>query len=140
MKTFLTLLTLSVLLALLGSAEARLGGYRNVESALPVHEDASIDEREQERNLRQGARPRQSARPRQGVRPRQGARPFSNPNALDENDNFVRVMVGFKNDNGRIAANGAGKKWSREMKNSRVATMLIPRASFKSLQSNPNIE
>jgi hypothetical protein len=132
MKTFLTLVTLLVLLlALLGFTEARLGAHRNDESSIEVHKDAIIDEREQERNLQQGAQPFSNPN---------AARPFSNPNALDENDNFVRVMVGFKNDNGRRAANGSGKKWMREMTNSRVASMLIPRASFKSLQSNPNIE
>jgi hypothetical protein len=130
MKTVLTLVALPVLLALLGSTEARLGAHRNDEGTLPVHEDASIDEREQERNPQQGARPFSNP----------NARPFSNPNALDKNDNFVRVMVGFKNDDGRRAADGSGKKWMREMKNSRVASMLIPRASLKSLQSNPNIE
>jgi hypothetical protein len=97
MKTSFNLVTLPILLALVGSTEARLGA--------------------------------------------QGARPFSNPNALDENENFVRVMVGFKNDNGRGAAKRVtGRKWMREMKNSRVATMLIPRVSFESLQTNPNIE
>jgi hypothetical protein len=97
MKTSFNLVTLPILLALVGSTEARLGA--------------------------------------------QGARPFSNPNALDENENFVRVMVGFKNDNGRGAAKRVtGRKWMREMKNSRVATMLIPRVSFESLQRNPDIE
>jgi hypothetical protein len=123
MKTSFILVALPILLALLGSTEARLGAYRNGESTLPVHDDASIEEREQERNLQRGARP------------------FSNPKALDENDNFVRVMVGFKNDNGRgVARRVTGRKWMREMKNSRVATMLIPRVSFESLQRNPNIE
>jgi hypothetical protein len=123
MKSSFNLVTLPILLALLGSTEARLGAYRHGESTLPVHNDVSIEEREQERNRQQDARP------------------FSNPNALDENDNFVRVMVGFKNDNGRGAAKRVtGRKWMREMKNSRVATMLIPRVSFESLQRNPDIE
>jgi hypothetical protein len=123
MKSSFNLVILPILLALLGSTEARLGAYRHGESTLPVHNDVSIEEREQERNRQQGARP------------------FSNPNALDENDNFVRVMVGFKNDNGRGAAKRVtGRKWMREMKNSRVATMLIPRVSFESLQRNPDIE
>jgi hypothetical protein len=97
MKTPFNLVTLTILLAILKSTEARLGA--------------------------------------------KGARPFSNPNALDENVNFVRVMVGFKNDSGRGAAKRVtGRKWERDMKNSRVATMLIPRASLESLQTNPNIE
>ena len=122
MKTSFNLITLPILLTLLGSTEARLGANWHSKSTLPVHDDASVEQREQERNLQQGARP------------------FSNPNALDENDNFVRVIVGFKNDNGRGAAKRVtGKKWMREMKNSRVATMLIPRVSFESLQRNPNI-
>jgi hypothetical protein len=118
---YASLVTLSVLLALFGLGESRLGEAGPDESALPeLQEDATI---EQERNLQQGARP------------------FSNPNALDENVNFMRVMVGFKNENGRRQANGVvGRKWMREMKNIRVATMLIPRASLASLQSNPNIE
>jgi hypothetical protein len=123
MKTSFNFVTLPILLALHGSTEARLGVHRHGESTLPVHDDASIGEREQERNLQQGARP------------------FSNPNALDDNDNFVRVMVGFKNDNGRgVARRVTGRKWMREMKNTRVATMLIPRVSLESLQRNPNIE
>jgi hypothetical protein len=123
MKTLFNLATLPVFLVLLGSTEARMGAHRHGESTLPVHEDAGIEKREQKRNLRRKARP------------------FSNPNAFDENDNFVRVMVGFKNENGRGVANRiTGRKWMQEMKNSRVSTMLIPRVSFESLRKNPNIE
>jgi hypothetical protein len=121
MKTCSPLVTLSVLLALLGLTEARLGPSQPDERTTPEHQDASIDD-EQERNLQQGERS------------------FSNPNALADNDNYMRVMVGFKNENGRRIANGMGKKWMREMRNSRVATMLIPRVSLDSLQRNPNIQ
>jgi hypothetical protein len=121
MKTCSPLVTLlSVLLALLGFTEARLGESPPDERTALDNQDASIDE--QERNLQQGERP------------------FSNPNALADNDNYVRVIVGFKNENGRRIANRMGKKWMREMKNSRVATMLIPKLSLESLRSNPSIE
>jgi hypothetical protein len=123
MRMYASLVTLSVVLVLFGLGESRLGEAGPDESTLlDQQEDATIDEREQERNLQQGARP------------------FSNPNALDENENFMRVMVGFKNENGRgEASRVVGRKWMREMKNIRVATMLIPRASLVSLRSNPNI-
>jgi hypothetical protein len=123
MKMLISLVTLSVLqAALFGLTEARrLGANRPDERITPEHEDASFGEHE--RNLQQGERTFSS-----------------NPNALIDNDNYIRVMVGFKNDNGRKTANRMGKKWMREMKNSRVATMLIPRVSLESLQSNPNIE
>jgi hypothetical protein len=126
MRTFVPLVTLSVLLALFGSTEARLGVSRPDEHTLPdQEEDASTDEGEQARDLQQGA-----------------PRSYSNPNVLEENDNTsIRVIVGFKNENGRGEANRvAGRKWMREMKNIKVATMLIPRASLESLQRNPNIE
>jgi hypothetical protein len=126
MRTFAPLVTLSVLLALVGLTESRLGVTRTDESTLQdQQEDAtgSIDEGKQVRDLQQGARP------------------FSNPNPLDENGNDIRVMVGFKNENGRGEATRiTGRKWMREMKNTRVATMLIPRGSLESLQRNPNIE
>ena len=125
MRTFAPLVTLLVLLALCGLTESRLGVARQDEDTLlDQQEDANADEGEQIlRDLQQGARP------------------FSNPNALDENDNYIRVMVGFKNENGKGEANRvAGRKWMREMKNTRVATMLIPRVSLESLQRNPNIE
>jgi hypothetical protein len=125
MRTFAPLVTLSVLLVLCGLTESRLGVARQDKDTLPdQQEDASTEEGEQvERDLQQGALS------------------FSNPNALDENDNFIRVMVGFKNENGKGEANRvAGRKWMREMKNTRGATMLIPRVSLESLQRNPDIE
>jgi hypothetical protein len=126
MRTFAPLVTFSVLLALCGLTESRLGVARQDEDTLlDQQEDASTDEGEQ-------------------VLPRdllQGARSFSNPNAPDGNDNLIRVMVGFKNENGKGEAKRlAGRNWMREMKNTRVATMLIPRVSLESLQRNPNIE
>jgi hypothetical protein len=125
MRTFAPLATLSVLLALCRLTESRLGVARqDKDTLLDQQEDASTDEGEQVlRDLQQGDRS------------------FSNPNAPDENDNYIRVMVGFKNENGKGEANRvAGRKWMREMKNTRVATMLIPRVSLESLQRNPNIE
>jgi hypothetical protein len=126
MRTFAPLVTLSVLLlALCELTESRLGVTQQDESTLlDQQEDASTDEGEQVRDLQQ-----------------EGTRSFSNPNALDENDNYIRVMVGFKNENGKGEANRlTGRKWMREMKNTRAATMLIPRVSLESLQRNPNIE
>jgi hypothetical protein len=129
MRTFAPLVTLSVLLVLFGSTESRLGVSRLDEHTLPdQQEDASTDKGEpqpQARDLQQGA-----------------PRSDSNPNTLGEDDNAViRVIVGFKNESGRGEANRvAGRKWMREMKNIKVATMLIPRVSLESLQRNPNIE
>jgi hypothetical protein len=60
--------------------------------------------------------------------------------SLDESDKYIRVMVGFRNENGRIAANGVTKKWIREMKHSRVASMMISTESIESLRSHPHIE
>jgi hypothetical protein len=119
MRTFAPLVTLSVLLALFGLTESRLQGTRPDESTLPdQQQDASIGEGAQVRDLKR-----------------------ANPNALDENDNLIRVMVGFKNENGRGEANRiTGRKWTREMKNIRVSTMLIPRVALESLRRNPNIE
>jgi hypothetical protein len=54
-------------------------------------------------------------------------------------DTFVQVLVGFKNNNGRSAAKRLSPKWTKEMKNIRVASMLIPRASLNALRNNPNI-
>jgi hypothetical protein len=96
---------------------------------------------------------------------KRSSRSFSNPNrdellaAFNVNvgndsdvdngdDNFVRVMVGYKNDAGRHSARGfadgshgrgGAQKW-REMKNLRVATMTIAKSSLEALRRNPNIE
>jgi hypothetical protein len=136
MRTIFSLVTLSVLqVALFGLTEARLGANRPDErTTIPEYQDGAIDR--QERTLQQGGNIGEQERNLQ----QQGQRPFSNPNSLADNDNYVRVMVGFKNENGRRIANGMGKKWMREMRNSRVATMLIPRVSLDSLQRNPNIQ
>jgi hypothetical protein len=58
---------------------------------------------------------------------------------LINSDTFVQVLVGFKNNNGRSAAKRLSPKWTKEMKNIRVASMLIPRASLNALRNNPNI-
>lgn len=69
------------------------------------------------------------------------APPFSSPNSLDESDDkYTRVMVGYRNEHGRIAAHGVTKKWILEMKHSRVATMVISTESIDSLRSHPHIE
>lgn len=72
---------------------------------------------------------------------------FDNNNHDNDNDNMVRVMVGFKNDEGRQSARGfagagtgAGAQRWQEMRNMRVATMMIAKTSLESLQRNPNIE
>lgn len=125
MRTFAHLVTL---LALFGQTESRLGGTKPSEITLPDQQEVARSTTEDEgehatRDLQQG----------------EGS--FYNPSTLDENDNFIRVMVGFKNENGRAEANiVAGRKWMREMNNIKVASMLIPRASLESLRTNPNIE
>jgi hypothetical protein len=63
-----------------------------------------------------------------------------------ESDSFVRVMVGFKNDEGRTSArrfadgSRAGAQRWQEMKNLRVGIMIIPKSSLEMLRRNPNIE
>jgi hypothetical protein len=58
----------------------------------------------------------------------------------DSDDKYTRVMVGYRNEHGRIAAHGVTKKWILEIKHSRVATMLISTVSIESLSSRPHIE
>jgi hypothetical protein len=119
MKTYFPVFVLTALqVALFVSTEARLGSN---EWILAENQDASIAG--QERNIQHDARP------------------FSNLNSLDESGKYIRVMVGFRNENGRIAANGVTKKkWIREMKHSKVATMMISTESIESLRSHPHIE
>jgi hypothetical protein len=103
------------------SAEARVGS--NEYSLAEENYDVSIAERE--RNLRHDAK----------------APPFPRPNSLDDSDDkYTRVMIGYRNDHGRKAAHGVTKKWIREMKHSRVATMVILTESIESLRSHPHIE
>lgn len=58
----------------------------------------------------------------------------------NENNDMVRVMVGFKNTEGRRRAFEASTKWLTELSNVRVVSMTIPRTSMERLRRNPNIE
>lgn len=120
---FSTAVLTALQVALFVSAEARVRS--NNELTLEENQDAMIAELE--RNLQHGALP------------------FSSPNPLDESsdsdsDMFTRVLVGYRNEYGRKAAHGVTKKWIREMKHSRVATMDISTESIESLRSHPHIE
>jgi hypothetical protein len=122
---------------------------------LPEFQDASIvDTSTNTRDLRGEVRGRSRSR---------GAFSFLNPKRdellavfdnndnendveIDSDDNLVRVMVGFKNDEGRNSARRfednsrfGAQRW-QEIKNMRVGTMTIPKTSLESLRSNPDIE
>jgi hypothetical protein len=124
---------------------------------LPELQDASIARTSTTTTLRSEERDLQQ---RGGSRSR-NSRSFLNPNRDEllaafnvntytdnnlESDSFVRVMVGFKNDEGRTSAqrfadvSRAGAQRWQEMKKLRVGTMLISKSSLEMLRSNPNIE
>jgi hypothetical protein len=125
---------LLVLSSLAGLSLARLGADDTPEEL----QDASISH--PDRDLQNGSRLENNGN---GNIFGQGSRPFSNPNIdelLNNDDRFVRVMVGFKNDSGRNSARGVAQQRWREMRNLSVATMVIAKTSVELLRSNINIE
>jgi serine protease len=69
--------------------------------------------------------------------------PITNPNRgddlLDEKD-MCRVLVGFKNDNGRSVVKKTSSRWFKELKNIKASSMFMPCASVEELRSNPDID
>jgi hypothetical protein len=125
---------------------------------LPELQDASIARTSTSSALRSD----RDLQQRDGIRSR-NSRSFLNPNRDEllaafnanantdtdsdvESDSLIRVMVGFKNDEGRTSArrfadgSRAGAQRWQEMKNLRVGTTVIPKSSLEMLRRNPNIE
>jgi hypothetical protein len=126
---FSTAVLTALQVALFISAEARVGGSNNEYTLMEENQHASNAEHSS-RNL---------------VDSRSFSTSFNSLDKSDESDegdnnNYTRVMVGYRNENGRRAAHGVMKKWILEMKHSRVATMVISKESIESLRSHPHIE
>jgi hypothetical protein len=112
-------------------ADARLGENRQDESTFTeVNEEA--DPLDLERELKYA---RASSAGRNFTRPHSLGRDFTKMH----DKQLLRVMVGFKNNEGLEQVRGTGSKWIQNMRNLKISTFLVTRQDLKLLQSNPNI-